>query len=218
MAARTLQMAQLTGLLLRLAGVGPRTLCLDWGGGNGLFCCVMRDQGSNFYNDDKYAKPFYCAGFTADRIGIAKCDVVTSFEVFEHLPNPKAELANILRFEPKLWVFRRSSTRLGPDWNYLGPRLGVTSSSYSEKALRSFAAAHGYTFLRGRHLHVFIKQTANAYAARTLFRYGARGVVAGGKLTGVAAGMNFLARRRRAYRYWQAHSEAVRQMQSDGRA
>jgi hypothetical protein len=218
MASRTLQMAQLVGLLLRMAGVGRKTLCLDWGGGNGLFCRMMRDQGFNFFNDDKYAKAFYCGGFTADRIGIAKCDVVTSFEVFEHLSNPKVELANILRFEPKLWMF---STQLyegqGPGWNYLGPALGRHVFFYSEKALRDFAAAHGYIFLRGRHLHLFIKENGNSYAKRASFRYGARPLLAGGKLAGLAAGMNFLARQRHAHRYWQADSEAVRQMQSEGR-
>src|SRR5579871_1583582 len=96
MVARNIQMAQLSSLIFAIAGIGPKTLCLDWGGGNGLFCRMMRDQGFNFFNDDKYAEPFYCAGFTADTIHIAKCDVITSFEVFEHLPNPKAELAEIL--------------------------------------------------------------------------------------------------------------------------
>lgn len=218
MAARTLQMAQLVGLLLRMAGMGGKTLCLDWGGGNGLFCRMMRDQGFNFYNDDKYAEPFYCAGFTADRIGIAKCDAVTSFEVFEHLPNPRAELTNILRLEPKLWIF---STQLyegqGPDWNYLGPGLGRHVFFYSEKALRLFAAANGYRFLRGRHLHLLVREAGNPYAARPGFRYGARRLVAGGKLAGLAAGMHFLARQRGAYRYWQADSEAVRHMQSRDR-
>ena len=98
-------MAQLTSLLLRMAGVGPQTRCLDWGGGNGLFCRMMRDQGYNFFNDDKYAEPFYCAGFTADHENIENYDVVTSFEVFEHLAAPKRELAAILELKPRLWVF-----------------------------------------------------------------------------------------------------------------
>jgi len=215
MAARTVQMTQAVSLLLRMAGVGSKTLCLDWGGGNGLFCRMMRDQGYNFFNDDKYAKPFYCAGFTADRIGIAKCDVVTSFEVFEHLSNPKAELANILRFEPKLWIF---STQLyagqGADWNYLGPSLGRHVFFYSAEALHAFAEANGYRFIRGWNLHMFVKAQGNPYAQRPAFRFGARRLLAGGKLAGLAAGMNFLARQRNAYRYWQADSDSVRQNQS----
>jgi hypothetical protein len=211
MVARNLQMAQFVSLLLRMAGVGRDTLCLDWGGGNGLFCRLMRDQGYNFFNDDRYAEPFYCTGFTADRIGIARCDIITSFEVFEHLPNPKAELAEILRFEPKLWIF---STQLyenqGPEWAYLAPALGRHVFFYSEKALSVFAAKHGYQFLRGRHLHMLVKRTGNPYWQRLLLRHGAPLLIGGGKLAGATAGLHFLARQRRAYRYWQSDSEHVR--------
>ena len=211
MASRTIQMAQLTSLLLRMAGVGPQTLCLDWGGGNGLFCRMMRDQGYNFFNDDKYAEPFYCAGFTAAEIGIAKCDIVTAFEVFEHLPNPKIELAEILRFEPKLWIF---STQLyenqGPEWNYFGPALGRHVFFYSERSLHQFAEAHGYRFIRGRHIHLFAKRADNPYFRRGFFRHGIQRVLDGGKWAGLAASLHFLARQRHAYRHWQSDADRMR--------
>jgi hypothetical protein len=216
MAARTLQMAQLTSLLLRMAGVGRESLCLDWGGGNGLFCRLMRDQGYNFFNDDKYAEPFYCAGFTADSIGVAKCDIVTSFEVFEHLANPRSELAEILRFDPKLWIF---STQLyanqGPAWNYFAPALGRHVFFYSQKALHEFAQDHGYRFIRGRHLHLFAKRTNNPYFQRRALPAGVRALLGGSRLASLATGINFLARQRHAYRYWQSDSEHVRQSHLD---
>jgi hypothetical protein len=218
MAARTLQMAQTTSLLLRMAGVDRQTLCLDWGGGNGLFCRMMRDQGYNFFNDDKYAEPFYCAGFTADRIGVAKCDIVTAFEVFEHLPNPKAELEEILRLDPKLWIF---STQVyenqGPDWNYFSPALGRHVFFYSEKSLCDFADARGYRFMRGRYLHMFAKRAGNPYLQRRMLRRGVRMLLGGGKLATTAVGLHFLARQRRAYHYWQSDSDHVRQMHSADR-
>ncbi|HXJ03156.1 MAG TPA: class I SAM-dependent methyltransferase [Micropepsaceae bacterium] len=211
MAARTLQMAQLTSLLLRIVGVGSQTQCLDWGGGNGLFCRMMRDQGYNFFNYDKYAEPFYCAGFTAKDAGIAKCDIVTAFEVFEHLPDPKTELADILRFQPKLWIF---STQLyenqGPDWKYFGPGLGRHVFFYSEQALHEFAGAHGYRFIRGRHLHLFAKRSDNPYFRSGFVQRRIRRILNGGKLAGLAAGLHFLVRQHHAYRYWQSDSDRVR--------
>src|SRR5262249_50010817 len=54
---RNWQMAQTVSLLLWLSGADAGTRCLDWGGGSGLFCRMMRDQGFNFVVVDKYADP-----------------------------------------------------------------------------------------------------------------------------------------------------------------
>ena len=213
MVARSIQMAQMTSLLLRIASVGAQTKCLDWGGGNGLFCRMMRDQGYNFFNDDKYAKPFYCDGFTFQRAGIAKCDILTSFEIFEHLANPVVELEEILSLEPRLWIF---STQLyeqqGPEWNYFGPANGQHVFFYSAQGLEGFATAHGYRFIRGRHLHAFVKQTGSPYLQNRISLNCARKVLAGGKLAGLVAGLNFLARQRHAFRHWQADRDHVRRL------
>jgi hypothetical protein len=210
--ARGIQMTQMTSLLLKIAGVSADTQCLDWGGGNGLFCRMMRDQGYNFFNDDKYVEPFYCNGFTADRIGIAKCDVLTSFEIFEHLANPVVELSDILRLEPRLWIF---STQLyekqGRDWNYFGPSIGQHVFFYSARGLEGFAQARGYRFVRGRHLHMFLKQTGNPYLRGRIPRDCTRKLLAGGKFVGLAAGLHFLARQRHAFRHWQADRDHLKQ-------
>ena len=211
MVARTLHMTQATSLLLRLAGVDQQTPCLDWGGGNGLFCRMMRDQGYNFLNEDKYAEPFYCAGFTADRSHHATYDVVTSFEVFEHLAEPKTDLATILTFDPSLWIF---STQLyeqqGQTWSYFGPSLGRHVFFYSERALGDFATAHGYSFLRGRHLHMLVKRDGNRYLRSPRARHLARSILRGNRLATLGATMNFVARQRRAYLRWQSDSELMK--------
>jgi Methyltransferase domain len=211
MVARTLHMTQVTSLLLRLAEVKPQTPCLDWGGGNGLFCRFMRDQGYNFLNHDKYAEPFYCAGFTANRADTANYDVVTSFEVFEHLAEPKRDLAAILELQPKLWIF---STQLygaqDRHWSYFGPNQGRHVFFYSEQALHEFAAAHGYAFVRGRHLHMFVKRENNPYLPSRYAGAFARHILHGGRLASLGATLNFLARQRHAYLHWQSDSESVK--------
>jgi hypothetical protein len=207
MVARTWQMAQATSLLLRLAGIGAATQCVDWGGGNGLFSRMMRDQNYNFVNDDKYAEPFYCSGFTRQALGIATCDVVTSFEVFEHLPDPRIELAEILSLDPKIWIF---STQIyaaqDRDWNYLSPRNGRHVFFYSEDGLRRFAGAHDFHFLRGREMHMMIRRSAHPYFHGPLRRYAAEKLLAGNKPAMAGAALHFLSRQRGAYLRWRADS------------
>jgi hypothetical protein len=211
MVARTLQMAHATSLLLSIACVGPDTVCLDWGGGNGLFCRMMRDQGYNFLCKDKYAEPFYCTGFTADHANLASCDVVTSFEVFEHLADPRIELAEIARLKPQLWIF---STQLYSDqerdWNYFGPRQGRHVFFYSEKALNDFAAEHDFSFMRGRHLHMFARRGSKRYLESSWREYLARHVLRGNRLATLSAAVNFQARQRHAYLRWQSDSEEMK--------
>jgi hypothetical protein len=211
MVARTLQMAQATSLLLRIACVGLDTVCIDWGGGNGLFCRMMRDQGYNFLCEDKHAEPFYCSGFTADHANLTSCNVVTSFEVFEHLADPRTELAEIAGLKPQLWIF---STQLysdqGRDWNYFGPRQGRHVFFYSEKALNDFAAEHDFSFMRGRHLHMFVRREGNGYLKSRWRESVVRDVLRGNPLATLSAAVNFLARQRHAYRRWQSDSEAMK--------
>jgi hypothetical protein len=211
MVARTWQMGQAASLILGLAGISPDLVCMDWGGGNGLFCRMMRDQGFNFVSDDKYAEPFYSQGFTRKDKGITKSDVITSFELFEHLPDPKSELKEILSFEPKLWIF---STQLysGQDkaWKYLGPDLGRHVFFYSHAGLAKFAADNGFEFLRGRDLHMLIKKNG-PYLKSGLKRRLATALIAGSKPAMLLAAVNFLSRQRKAYLRWRADSAAIKQ-------
>ena len=79
-----------------------------------------------------------------------KYDLVTSFETFEHLPDPAAGIASILEFaaEPGLIFF---STLLQPadfdqqglNWWYVGPRNGHVSL-FSRQALQTAWGRHGY--------------------------------------------------------------------------
>jgi hypothetical protein len=212
MVARTWQMAQTASLILRLAGVGPKAPGLDWGGGNGLFCRMMRDQAYNFFSYDKYMQPFYCHDFTAESAGITKSDVMTSFELFEHLPDPATELKQILAFEPKLWVF---STQIYGDqdrnWQYLGPDHGQHVFFYSAAGLRKFADDNGFEFLRGRDMHMLIRRGGHNYLQGGIKRRIAAALLAGSKPAVLLASLNFLSRQRKAYLSWRADSTFVKQ-------
>ena len=69
---------------------------LDYGGGYGLFVRLMRDRGFDFRWHDRYAQNLLSRGFEAeaDADGF---ELVTAFEVLEHLVDPVPEVAGMLR-------------------------------------------------------------------------------------------------------------------------
>ena len=79
---------------------------LDYGGGNGMFVRMMRDNGFNFYWHDKYSSNQFADGFEAPQD--KRYSLVTAFEVFEHLPKPLDAIEDMFHYSDTL-VF---STRL----------------------------------------------------------------------------------------------------------
>src|ERR1041384_1734806 len=65
---------------------GPFIGC---GGATGLFVRLMRDAGFDFWWLDKFATNLFAKGFEA---GPNRFELLTAFEVFEHLDQPVAEV------------------------------------------------------------------------------------------------------------------------------
>jgi hypothetical protein len=120
---------------------------LDYGGGNDAFCTALREAGF------PVAVTFdpLVSEYAAPPEG--RFDLVTSFETFEHMPDPAAGIASIvtLAAEPGLIFF---TTLLQPEdidkqrlgWWYAGPRNGHVSL-FSREALRRAWGQHGYKVL-----------------------------------------------------------------------
>jgi hypothetical protein len=132
------QVASLWGAIKR------ETRVLDFGGGNDTFCGVLRDAG--FPVAVTY-DPMVTA-YAARPEG--KYDLVTSFETFEHLPDPAAGIASIIEVaaEPGLIYFSTllqpsDFDRQGLNWWYVGPRNGHVSL-FSRQALTTAWNRHGY--------------------------------------------------------------------------
>lgn len=109
---------------------------LDYAGGWGILTRLMRDEGYDFVWTDKYAKNLFARGFeykNADKI-----ELITAFEVFEHLANPVEELKRMFEISNNILF----SQPILPDpvprpdmWWYYAPQAGQHISFYSRTTL-----------------------------------------------------------------------------------
>ncbi|MBP7496661.1 MAG: class I SAM-dependent methyltransferase [Bacteroidales bacterium] len=145
---------------------------LDYGGGYGIFVRLMRDKGLNFFRQDKYAKNLFAKYFDiSDNKGKNKFDLVTAFELFEHLPEPITEIENILQYSKNILF----STELYPkdnfqNWWYLVQESGQHISFYNIKTLKYIAEKFNL-FLYSNYvdLHLFSKQNLNIQNLNDIF-------------------------------------------------
>jgi hypothetical protein len=137
---------------------------LDYAGGYGLFTRQMRDKGYDFYHTDIYCQNLFADYFDlSDTPDGTKFELVTAFEVFEHLPDPVDELKKISTYTDNILF----STVLQPktpiksvdDWWYFIPETGQHVALYNEKSLSVLGAQFGYNFYTdGISTHLFTKK------------------------------------------------------------
>ena len=134
-------------LLSAFSGQAPAIKHLDYGGGNGLLARLLRDADWNSTSYD----PFVDRG--ADVAALGKFDLITAFEVFEHVPNVQELIANLrtLLSPDGLILFSTLLTdgnitanqRL--NWWYASPRNGHISL-FSRKSLEIVARTNNWNF------------------------------------------------------------------------
>jgi len=132
---------------------------VDFGAGHGILVRMMRDSGFNFYWSDLHATNDYARGFEAEE-GMTY-DLLTAFEVLEHLTDPVAELAKLMRLSENVFV----STCIVPrdlngssEWWYFAPTTGQHISLYTEEALNLLAKRFGRHLLSVGPYHLFTKK------------------------------------------------------------
>ncbi|PBQ33851.1 hypothetical protein CNR22_19375 [Sphingobacteriaceae bacterium] len=135
------------------------TVMIDYGGGYGLFVRMMRDLGYNFYRQDIYCENLFAKCFDLEDLPAkTKFDLLTTFEVFEHLINPVEEIAKMLTLSETL-IF---STVLAPDttadfktWWYVSPLTGQHVAFYSFRTLEFLAKKFNkQLYSNGVNLHI----------------------------------------------------------------
>ena len=159
MVYRNLQLAERTGKLL-LSSFNKRGQFLDYAGGYGLFTRLMRDKGFNFYHTDPYCQNIFAEYFDLNTLPAnQRFELVTAFEVFEHLANPLEDIKRMLSHSYNLLF----STELQPDgiksvddWHYFSTETGQHVAFYNQASLKAIADQLGYSFYTdGKFLHLF---------------------------------------------------------------
>lgn len=135
-------------------------IMIDYGGGYGMFVRMMRDLGFNFYRQDVYCENLFATYFDVKDANVNRFDILTSFEVFEHLVNPIEEIKKMFELSDTI-IF---STELIPtnkndfsSWWYVTPLTGQHVAFYDKKTLAFIAEKFGKKlYTNGSNLHILI--------------------------------------------------------------
>jgi hypothetical protein len=135
---------------------------LDFGGGYGVFTRWMRDEGYDFFHYDQHCANLFAPGHDADISGSVRYELVTAFEVFEHLAEPAKTVAQLLSISDSILF----STELLPipappiaDWWYYGPEHGQHIAFFTRVALQKLAARFGvHYYTNGGSIHLITRR------------------------------------------------------------
>ncbi|UOQ67213.1 class I SAM-dependent methyltransferase [Hymenobacter volaticus] len=147
---------------------------IDYGGGYGMLVRMMRDRGFDFYRQDIYCENLFSKNFDVDEDLKNKSgfELLTAFEVFEHLPDPIKELEIMLSYSSDIFF----STSIYPKdanllkWWYLIPETGQHVSLYSEESLKYLASKYNLNYYCFNNIyHLFTKKVISNAAFKRVF-------------------------------------------------
>ena len=119
---------------------------LDWAGGYGVLTRLMRDRGFQFFHTDPYAANIFADSWVS-HLGEERFDLVTAFEVLEHLVDPAAELAPVAGATDLLLVTTQVLPEPAPrpgEWDYYALESGQHITFYTPASLAALADRLGF--------------------------------------------------------------------------
>ena len=142
---------------------------IDYGGGNGTLAKMLCDTGWNSRSYDPFSNP----DVNPDALG--QFDLVTAFEVFEHVPDVHAlmhRLTTLLKEDGVLFFATQlSDGQILPGqrltWNYAAPRNGHISL-YCKASLEYVAKQYGFNLASDWHSLHLMYRNKPAWAAKVL--------------------------------------------------
>lgn len=157
---RARRSSALTAAILGFEGLrGGRFL--DWAGGYGIFTQSMRERGFDFWHHDDYATPVFAREFQDPADG-GRYDLVTAFEVVEHLADPRRELAHLAERTDRVLfttqLLPEPAPRVGEWWYYM-PEVGQHITFHTPESLRLLAEDLGFRLTtNGVNWHMFHRE------------------------------------------------------------
>ena len=145
---RNVQFAEILSKLLHENRIVEKFF-LDYGSGYGMFVRLMRDRGYHFHSLDPYCESLFAQHTTACRKRFGKYQLITAFEVFEHLVDPIASLVEMLKFGDAVLFTTDlvpAPTPPAADWDYYGFEHGQHISLWTPKSLELLAAKFGLSY------------------------------------------------------------------------
>lgn len=145
---------------------------LDWAGGYGTLTQLMRDKHFDYWHHDDYAEPIFARDFQDD--GSSSYDLITAYEVVEHLTDPRQDLAAISKRTDLLLFTTELLPEPAPrvaDWWYYLPETGQHVTFHTPESLRSLGTSLGFDLTsNGRNLHMFHRRPLRAPTRMLLSR------------------------------------------------
>lgn len=170
--ARNLMLSKITSVLSYFF-FDKKGKFLDYAGGYGIFTRLMRDAGFDFYWCDPCSPNLMARGFEIPE-GVSNFELLTCFEVLEHLVEPLKEIEKMFHFSDNILF----TTSLLPDkipaptdWFYYGLEHGQHISFYSFTTLQFIAKKLDYhLYSNGTNIHLFTKHTLNPMYFKLLLK------------------------------------------------
>jgi hypothetical protein len=107
---------------------------------------------------DKYASASYAQCFTVP--GFLRPDLLLAFEVLEHFPNPKVDIARLFSSRPRaILATTEMFSSQDKDWWYLTPESGQHIFFYTADALKTVANNFGYRLHKVGSYFLFVEKT-----------------------------------------------------------
>jgi hypothetical protein len=139
---------------------------IDYGGGYGLLTRMMRDKGFNYFCFDRYCENLFSQEFhlTAPT-NEPEYELLTAFELFEHLVDPIQEVKNMLQWSNNILFsteLLKTDVKAPNDWWYIMPETGQHIAFYTTESLKELGRKFGLNFYtNGTNLHLFTKHKIN---------------------------------------------------------
>jgi hypothetical protein len=164
--ARNIKDSKILSLLLPY--LSPREgKYLDAAGGYGILTRLMRDLGFDYYWSDKYCSNLFAVGFEGS--ASTEYDVVSAFEVLEHVTNPFEFLSGVIEQTRCKTIVLSTELYSGQppapnDWWYYAFDGGQHISFYQERTLRVLADRLGLNLFTRGSIHLLTNQRLSPLA------------------------------------------------------